>query len=155
MAEEISGIEVDFVKPHYDLDKEDKRLVGLEMSVSLVPELEGHLPEPVEQAWKFLREGGCRRIDVIDIPAQTVDLSVSKAIGKARHLSAVEITHAQVSLIEARGSGDARDTVRFSFRIRTPVTKEISDFADFAYGNTIWLHMQDAQLTLAMPAAVQ
>lgn len=150
------AFEVDFVKPHLDLDKDGGRLIELEMSLPLDDNHRGRIPKPVESAWQYLRAGEARRIDVVGIPLQLVtvhEIEPGKGAGLEVRLTAAQVTHAAVALIEARGTGEAVDTVRFTFRLRVALTKELASFALWHYGLTVWLQLQDSQrgLPLAQP----
>lgn len=139
----------EYVKPHYDRDKEGDRFVAMEFSFGLTKDHAGKLPESVDDAWKFIRKGINRTIGSIEIAPHLVHVYLASDVQSPEiSMLFTDITHGALAVVEERGSGKSSEVIRYSFRVRVPVDEGICSFADNSFGNTVWLEMEEAQRKL-------
>lgn len=143
----------EFVKPHTERDKNDKAFVGIEISFPLLGEHRGEniLPRRVIEVWDGLVNLGVDNISVDGVPAQVVELALAPdAIEKATTLKLpfAEITNAQITVVEAKGDGKAKDVTRLKFRVKVEWDSDVWRFAGKHFAHTVWLKMQQAQGSL-------
>jgi hypothetical protein len=136
-----------FVGPHYALI-EGERYVDLEFSFPLTPEHKGMMPRSVEEAWNFLERNGSTKVLGIEIGDQTLDVFLAPDHEKELHLTAVPVTKASLAIVEQTGKGTATKEVRFIFRVRAEIGRNVCTFADWQFGNVVWIEMDDTQGTL-------
>lgn len=135
----------EFVKPHYTKDKEGQRFVELEFSFGLTREHAGKIPPQVEDAWKFIKRGINKTMGSIEIDPHVVAVHLAPDEKPEVSLLFASITHGALATIEEKGSGEAKDVIRFSFRVRTEVEGNVCEFADNQFGTAVWIRMQEAQ----------
>lgn len=140
---------VEYVKPHYEKNKDGERFVAMEFSLGLTRDHAGKMPDSVEDSWKFLRKAINRSMAGIEIDPQVVHVYLTSD-AKEAEISTLfaEITHGALAIVEERGSGKAAEVTRFSFRVRLPVDGTVCEFADNSFGNSLWLSMEEAQRSL-------
>ncbi len=135
---------VNYVKPHFDVDK-DKRTAALEFSLELT---EGHrsvLPNKLLKEWDYISKGTCKLLDVIGVGAQHFDLRLAPDDKESDLEDNVLIEKIRLQVIENKGTGDAKDIIRLSFRLVCDLTQNVERFACRNFGKTVWLKMQACQ----------
>jgi hypothetical protein len=134
----------DYVRPHYGME-EGNRFIELEFSFPLEQAHRGYLPKSVEECWTFINKKRADKVDKIEVGDQTIDIHLVPDDKAILHLSAVPVTRASLSLVEATGSGAAEKVIRYLFRVRVENTNDNQYFADNYYGANVWLECGDAQ----------
>lgn len=137
-------ISVTFVKPHLDVEK-DKRTAALELSLELTEDHLDYLPKRVQQAWEAIESDLYKRLDITRINAHHFELRLV-ADDKESDLEANALVEkVTLSVIEDKGTGDAKDIIRLSFRLVCDLTQNVERFACRHFGKTVWLKMQACQ----------
>lgn len=129
-----------FVKPHLDVDK-DKRTAALEFSLELTEEHRSILPNKLLREWDHIAEGTCKLLDVIGVGAQHFDLRLAPDDDESDLEENAPIEKIRLQVIEDKGTGDAKDIIRLSFRLVCELTQNVERFACRNYGSTVWLKM--------------
>lgn len=138
-------IKATYVKPHFDLMKGGDRIVALEVSFPLTEDHDGLLPKKVKQGWDFIKKG-YPRLDVDDIAGQKVAFYMTHDDDEEiLVLPAAKVSHASLRVVEETGTGAAKEVIRFSFRLGVKLTKEVAHFAEWNYGNIVYMEMADSQ----------
>ena len=140
---------VNYVRPHYDIEKGDRRTLAFEISFVLTDEHEGLLPRAINDEWKHFEQGGCDSIRVGPVQPQKFTLAFTPE-GDDRNLviPIVMIQDATLSTVVEKGSGDAVEVTRLKFRAVAELTKDVAKFADFQYGKQLWMMLEKAQGSL-------
>jgi len=136
-----------YVRPVFGQD-EESRFVDLEFSFALTPDHKPLMPGSVNDSWRFLERHTADGTKVmnIDIEPQTVDIHLAADDKEvALHLSGVPVTRASLAIVEETGKGATTKKTRFSFRLRSELTKAVIAFATSQYGNQVWLAMSETQ----------
>lgn len=134
---------VNFVKPHLDVDK-DNRTAALEFSLELTDEHRSLLPKKVVEEWDHIKQGNNELLDVVGVGAQHAEISLSpdEEVDLEEN---VPIERIRLQVIEAKGTGDAKDIIRLSFRLVCDLTQNVERFACRNFGKTVWLKLQACQ----------
>jgi hypothetical protein len=141
---------VDFVEAVLARDKDDNPLLKLKFSFMLTPEHEEHLPPQVVRAWNIVKEGNCKRYDVIEVHPQTIEVNLvpdDEQVVDLKMVNAI-IEKPTLQLIEESGSGKNRTGIRFSFLAITSRDKEPTEFAIRHDGEGVWIRMHATQGSL-------
>lgn len=141
-----------YVAPRYGQKENGDRFVDLEFSFPLTDEHEGHVPRSVWH-WRgqILDGAGSPKIVGIEVRDQTIDVYLAPDDKDVElHLSACPVRNASLAIIEQTGKGAATKEVRFSFRVRAELSKNVCLFADWSFGNAVWITMDDAQAQLGV-----
>jgi hypothetical protein len=142
---------VDFVEAILARDKNDAPLLKLKFSFMLTPEHENYLPPEVIKAWKIVKQGDCKRFDIIEVPPQTITVNeVPDDEGTPPDLKIVSavIERPSLQVIEESGSGKNKTGIRFSFLAITDRTEEPTEFAIRHDGDGVWITMGPTEPTL-------
>src|SRR5216683_1552323 len=136
----------EFVKPHTERDKNDKAFVAIEISFPLLEEhrLAKVLPSRVIEVWDGLVDLGVDNISVDGVPAQVVELALAPdAIEKATTLKLpfAEVTNAQITVVESKGDGKAKDVTRLKFRVKVEWDIETWRWAGKHFGHQVWIKL--------------
>lgn len=134
-----------FVKPHFDREKGDQRIIGFDLSFPLTDDHEGFIPKEVEEMWEVLGDDGAKLIGRIAVAPHTVEIALAPEPGDALKLSAATIDRAALAVIEEKGAGEAQEVIRFSFRAIVDLDKENGRFALAHYGDMVWVRMRRTQ----------
>jgi hypothetical protein len=127
-------------------DKNNEKLVHLDFSFPLEDAHDGHIPKKVKDAWEWLKESSNKAVQIIGIPAVTLDVYLDPKEKKSElHLLGAEFTKAIISLIEEVGKGKAKMVTRFSFRLRFSRLAKVIEFAAWRDGEEFWLKMPVTQ----------
>lgn len=137
-----------FVRVILHRTRDDEALISYEVSFPLTPEHEDLLPIQVQAAWKALKRGNIKRIDVDGIAPQTVAIAQVPDDKDDLTIIAASITHARLSIVKEKGTGKAKEVVRYSFRIETERMSEVNRFALAHDGETVWLSAKETQASL-------
>ena len=138
-----------YVKPRFSKTKAGDRTIGLEFSFWLTDEHEELIPKVVREGRKFMARKGMKRLDLIDVPPQFAKFWLtSDDKEEALTLPAARVTHVSLSVIEQKGAGQAQKIIRLSFRLEVKMTADVGRFAEWNYGEALWLFMGDTQETL-------
>jgi hypothetical protein len=140
---------INYVKPHFDIEK-DKRSVAMEFSVELTEDHRDLLPDSVVSEWRHIEEGTCRLSEVSGVGAQSFDLRLAPDGAETELQDSAPIEKIRLQVIEDKGTGDAKDIIRLSFRLVCALNPTVERFACRHYGSTIWLKMGDVQGTLPL-----
>jgi hypothetical protein len=141
---------VNFLRPHFEHDaKLDKRTVGIELSLELRDEHEEFVPKEVKRFWKLVKQGGVKSISMTEIGHQYIELGLApEGDDRDLELKVAEIEKAALTVVEEKGSGEATEVVRFSFRIIAVLDAELEKFVCRQFGKTLWLKMVPVQGSL-------
>jgi hypothetical protein len=132
-----------YVKPHFDVEKDD-RTAALEFSLELTDNHRSLLPKKVVEEWDHIKQGNNELLDVVNVGAQHVEVSLDP--GDEVDLEEnVPIERIRLQVIETKGTGDAKDIIRLSFRLVCDLTQDVERFACRNFGKTVWLKMQACQ----------
>jgi len=127
-------------------DKDGGKLVHLDFSFPLEDAHDGHIPRRVKDAWEWLKLSGNKAVQIIGIPAVTLDVFLDPREKKSElHLLGAEFSKAIISLIEEVGKGKAKMVTRFAFRLRVGRSAKVIDFAAWRDGEEFWLKMPVTQ----------
>jgi hypothetical protein len=136
-------MQINYLRPHFDQDKEGARRLKLEFSVPLTDAHKDMFSAQISRSWKSLVALGNKHLDILGVEGHTVDLGFSPEDQHLRLTSWVE--KCSVSMVEERGKGGIRQVVRLQFRLGTYPEKEVIDFAVNNYGETVWIRMRETQ----------
>lgn len=138
---------VNFLRPHFEHDaKLDKRTVGIELSLELRDEHERFVPSEVKRFWEVVKHGGVKSIALTGIGLQYIELGLApEGDDRDLELKAAEIEKASLTVVEEKGSGEATEVIRFSFRVIAVLDAELEKFACRHFGKTMWLKMEAVQ----------
>jgi hypothetical protein len=140
---------VNFNEPHYSLDRNDERKVGLVMSMRLAPEHKDHLHEKIERGWAFLVDEADKRLDVNGIPDHSVELFLSpEDTEPVLSLQAVGIDKVSIVKVADTGKGKTTHYYRLSFVVMADAGDHVDFFATKSFGAAFWLSMWEPQKRL-------
>jgi hypothetical protein len=134
----------EFVEATLSRDKDDAPLLKLKFSFMLTPEHEEYLPSEVVEAWNIVKQGHCKRYDIIEMPPQTITINQvpdDEPVTDVKIVGAV-IERPSVQIIEESGSGKNKTGIRFSFVAITGRDNEPTEFAIQHDGDGVWITMQ-------------
>jgi hypothetical protein len=137
-----------FVQAILARDRDDSALLKFEFAFPLTPEHEEYLPAEVVEGWKIVKRGHCKRYDVLEVPPQTITISLVPDDEEDLKIVRAEIERPSLQVINESGSGKTSTVIRFSFRAVTDRDKESLRFATMHDGDGIWLTMLRTQETL-------
>jgi hypothetical protein len=127
-------------------DKEGEKLIHLDFSLPLNAEHDGHLPAKIKEAYDWIVASGNKAVQVIDIPAQTMDIYSDPKEKKSNlHLGGAAVTKAIISIVEQVGKGKAVQVIRFAFRVLVERDEEVLDFATQNDGLEFWITTHQTQ----------
>jgi hypothetical protein len=135
---------VNFVRFHPEVEK-DKRSFGLEFSIELTDDHLDYLPKKVHDGWDDIEARGYKRVDLVGIPMQRFDLCLVPDDKETDLSTDAPIEKVVLSVIEDKGTGDAKDIIRLSFRLVCDLTQTVERFACRNFGNTVWLRTTAVQ----------
>lgn len=138
---------VNYLRPHFEHDaKTDSRTVGLELSFELREEHEKVIPKEIKAWWEQVKNGGVKSIALLGVPMQYVELGIAPE-GEDRDLEikAAPINKVSLAVVEEKGSGEATEVIRLSFRVLCDLDNEIERFACRNFGKVLWLRMKPVQ----------
>lgn len=146
-------MDANFLKTHFARDKNDKAHVSLEFSIELTAEhrVENVLPKRVIEVWDGLVSLGVDGISVDGVPAQDVDLALApRAMEKSSGLAIKfgEITNAEISVLQAKGTGTAKDVTLLKFRVKVEWDTHVWRFSGVHCAHQLWLRMAQSQGSL-------
>ena len=138
-----------YLRPEFDVNKDDERIVGFECSMTLTDAHRDILPKHVIDAWDFLRESENKSVSLIfsepfiaefflEPEAKTADL---KLVG-------AWLQSATIAMIEQTGAGEAVTVPRFKFAIWIDLNSTVEKFACQKYNRQLWLRIAEQQGTL-------
>lgn len=133
---------VKFVKPHHNLEvkkKKELREIGLEISFALKKAHHQHVPKKVKAAWDWLEKSENKSVNVLGIPALTIELAYSPDMEPEIVIPFAEIRSAAVVMVEESGSGQDTEVLRYSFRAWAELTKELLNFCGWNHGKDMWM----------------
>ena len=137
-----------FVKAHPILE-DDERFLGFELSFALTEDHRGILPSVVEDQWDHVARGHVKRSDVIGIAPCTIEIAlVADSDEGSIVIQQASIARATLSVIEEKGSGEAKKVLRFSFRALAPVTKQVALFAAYHFSDMVWIKFSEIQTSM-------
>lgn len=142
-------MQAEFVRPRFEKD-DDEHLTGLEFSLALSDDHNGHVPESVMRHWTHMRQGGVKRQELTDIDPQTIDVFMvpdGKSEGSELHFTAL-IERARIEEVTETGNGAERKYFRFLFCAKTAQTKNTVSFGAWKHGEQVWLEMKETQGSL-------
>ena len=139
---------VNFVRATFDKDKDDLRVLTLNISFPLTPAHKGLLPPKVEEMWRVMQRGGVKRIDVTEIEDQVIEISPAPDIKATFRATEVQIEKATLAEIEEKGSGEAQKVIRLSFDASMSLEPALGHWAQANYGALLWMRMQPQQARL-------
>jgi hypothetical protein len=143
---------VKFVEAIMARDTDDNALLKMKFSFMLTPEHEAYLPSEVVEAWNIVKQGHCKRYDIIEVPPQTIEVNlVPDDEGAPPDLKILSATIEKPSLqfIEESGSGKNKSGIRFSFLAIMDRDVAPTEFAIKFDGDDVWLAMGSTQGRLA------
>ncbi len=133
---------VKFVKPHHNLEvkkKKEMREIGLEISFPLKKDHHPHVPRKVKAAWDWLEKSENKSVNVLGIPALTIELSYSPDMEPEITVPFAQIRSAAVVMVEESGAGANTEVLRYSFRAWAELTKELLNFCGWNHGKDLWM----------------
>lgn len=142
-----------FVRVHLERDKKDKATIAFEVSFPL-SEVEhrakGILPKRILQAWEAVEKVNLKRADVPEVDPHHVLLSLTPNEDQSvtLDLGPCMIDKVVISVVEEKGTGDAQEVTRLSFRAETTLDKNNGQWALNHFGHTIWVRLAQIQTTL-------
>lgn len=138
---------VQFLKPHFDRDKDGGGFVSFEMSLPLTDEHEDWAPQEILEAWEFAKDHdyGVKDVDLDNQSCQIMP-SPDELTGKeGLKVSNVDIEKSTISIITEKGTGEERKIVRWHFRLRMELDNETCRFARVYFGKNVWLKLHKLQ----------
>lgn len=139
---------VNFVRATFDKDKDDLRVLTLNISFPLTSAHKGLLPPKVEEMWRVMQRGGVKRIDVTEIEDQIVEIASAPELKATFRATEVQIEKATLAEIEEKGSGEAQKVIRLSFDASMSLEPALGHWAQANYGALLWMRMQPQQARL-------
>jgi hypothetical protein len=136
---------VHFAKFSLDRDKNRKPFALMDFSLELEEADKGLFPREIEDAWMYLMKGNVKRIDANGIPPQNIRIAIAPSDVEPLELIAAAIPKANVSLIVAKGKGKAQQITRLMLRVRVDLDKEVSNFCDNSFQESVWMHIEETQ----------
>jgi hypothetical protein len=131
---------------------EDERKVELEFSVALTEDHDEHLDSQILNAVKFLRKNHAGIVGKIEIPDQTVALSLAPDLKPIIHMAGAPVRHVAVSYVVSKGEGKEKKTMRLVFRVLADIDDKIKDFMGDHFDHQVWISMGPAQRELKATA---
>jgi hypothetical protein len=139
-------IRVNYVRPHFDRVKSGKRTVALEISFALVDAHDKLLPKRITDGWNFMTKRGNKRLDLVDVPGQrALFFLTSDDKEEICVLPAAKISHVSLQVIEESGTGKAKKVIRLSFRLQVEISNSVAKFAEFNFGQELYMEMHETQ----------
>jgi len=138
------------LKPYFEEGKDDKRFVGVALSFQLTDEHRDMLPEKVLDAWKFVNRGGTKRIDIIDINPQALEIGFAPDTKTEIEIPWTHIRKASISVIEETGKGEAKEIIRFKFVAFSEVESSVVRFCSKYFGKAVWIKLEKSQVELPL-----
>jgi len=133
---ENKRMKVSYVKPHFDRNKKGNRYVALELSQVVTADHKDYLPDLMTDGWKDLVKKNRKRIDLINVPAQSAKFYMTSDIDEhALEIPAARVTHVSLQVIEEKGTGKANKVVRLSYRLRVPLSRDVAHFSEWNFGD--------------------
>lgn len=140
---------VNYVKPHFECDKDDTRSVGFELSFPLQKEHERYVPKEIREAWDILKQGNVKALALMSVGSQFVELGLaSEGDDRDLEIKNAAIEKVQLASIEEKGTGEATEVIRLSFRVMAELDDDVERFACRHFGKTIWVKMEAVQGSL-------
>lgn len=138
---------VNYLRPHFEHDaKTDSRTVGLELSLELREEHEKVIPKEIKAWWEQVKNGGVKSIALLGVPMQYVELGIApEGDNRDLEIKAAPINKVSLAVVEEKGSGEATEVIRLSFRVVCDLDPDIEKFSCRHYGKTLWLKMEAVQ----------
>lgn len=133
------------LKPDFEEGKDDKRFIGVALSFELTKEHEGMLPDRVVEAWEFVQGGGSKRVDVIDINPQALEIGFAPDTKIEIEIPWNSIRKASVSVIEETGKGESKDVIRFKFTAFSEIESSVVRFCSKYFGKAVWIKLEKSQ----------
>jgi hypothetical protein len=138
------------LKPDFEEGKDDKRFVGVALSFQLTDEHWDMLPDKILDAWKFVNKGGTKRIDIIDIPPQSLEVGFAPDTAVEIEIPWTDIRKASISMIEETGKGEAKEIIRFKFVAFSEVESSVVRFCSKYFGKAVWIKLEKSQVELPL-----
>jgi|SRR5665213_1342086 len=141
---------VNYLRPHFEHDeKTDSRTVGLELSLELREEHEKVIPKEIKAWWEQVKNGGVKSIALLGVPMQYVELGIApEGDDRDLEIKAAPINKVSLAVVEEKGSGEATEVIRLSFRVLCDLDAKIEKFCCRHYGKVLWCRMQAVQGSL-------
>ena len=136
---------VRFVKEAGFKKVEDERMVGLDFSTALTPGHDDLLDSNILAAVKFLRKSHVGYCGDIEIPNQTIEISLASDMDPVLKLVAAEATNVCVDHVTEKGSGKENRVLRLSWRVMTEASEEVVEFIRTHFDDSVWIEMHPAQ----------
>ena len=142
-----------YMSAGFERDKNKRKLVHLDFSITLEEGCDHLIPEKVKDAWLWMLNTENKLVEVRGIPAVTLAAFINPKISRAMiHLPAAEIVKAVVSCREEVGKGQSREIERFVFRLLVERTEDVVKFAAWHDGEELWITMPTTQASLSARA---
>jgi hypothetical protein len=136
------------LKPDFEEGKDDKRFIGVALSFQLTDEHQGILPRRALEAWEFVKGGGSKRVDVIDIMPQSLAVGFAPDSEPEIEIPWTDVRKASVSVIEETGKGETHKTIRFKFVAFSEIEASVMRFCSKYFGKAVWIKLAKSQAEL-------
>jgi hypothetical protein len=133
------------LKPDFEEGKDDKRFIGVALSFQLTEEHQGILPRRVLEAWEFVKCGGSKRVDVIDIIPQSLSVGFAPDVETEIEIPWTDVRKASISVIEETGKGEAHEVIRFKFVAFSEIEASVVRFCSKFFGKAVWIKLEKSQ----------
>jgi hypothetical protein len=136
---------VNYVRPHFERLKSGTRTIALEISFALTDAHDDLLPKRIKEGWTFMTKKGYKRLDIIEVPGQRAAFFMAPDMEEAVVLPAAKVTHTSLQVIEETGSGKEKKVIRLSFRLQVEMSHEVAKFAEWHFGDELYMRMHETQ----------
>jgi hypothetical protein len=135
-----------FVKPIFERDKDDNAHISYELSLPLTDEHKAWVPDEIGEAWTAVTRHSFKRVDVLNVEPQTVEIMLSPGAPEGGlHLAGCGIEKTSVSTVVEKGTGEEREVTRLHFRVKTDCNNDTARFARVHFGHAVWVKLAATQ----------
>lgn len=138
---------------NFERGSEDEPKVELEFSAAITDDHDELLDSQILNAVRYLRKNHAGLVGKIEIPDQTVDLSLAPDMDPIIHIAGVPVRHVAVSYVVSKGEGREKKTLRLVFRLLADIDEKIKNFMGDHFEHQCWISMGPAQRSLKENAA--
>lgn len=148
---------VTYVRPHFEREKDDKRFVGLEISLPLTNENKPLLPREVTAACEALESLGAQKLSGLQIGGlYSIELGLApEGDDRDLEIKIVQLESMCLAVVEQTGTGESTDIMRLSFRVVAELDGnfDTEKFACRQFGKQVWMKLEAIQGELLREAS--
>jgi hypothetical protein len=138
------------LKPDFEEGKDDKRFIGVALSFQLTAEHEDMLPDQVAHAWEFVKQGGTKRVDIVDITPQSLEVGFASDTKVEIEIPWNDIRKASISVVEETGKGETQEVIRFKFVAFSEIESSVVRFCSKYFGKAVWIKLEKSQVEIPL-----